>query len=80
MISKQVLFRVYERPDTFRKSGKEWALSAQLVGHKPWTIKAWEMKPSEALVADTKEIVMRSFEFYHKHLHIPRFEMSVVDV
>lgn len=32
------------------------------------------------MIADTKETVLRAFEFYHKHLHIPHFEMNIVDV
>ena len=80
MISKQIHFRLYERPNVHRKYGKEWALNAQLVGHEAWTLKTWESKPAEKTIADTKETIMRSFEFYHRHLQIPHFEMDVVDV
>lgn len=80
MISKQIHFRLSERTNVHRKSGKEWVLNAQLVGHDTWTIKTWGKKPAEKTIADTKETIMRAFEFYHRHLHIPRFEMDVVDV
>jgi hypothetical protein len=80
MISKQIHFRLFERPNAHRKSGKEWALNAQFVGHEAWTLKTWESKPAEKTVADTKETILRAFEFYHSHLQIPHFEMDVVDV
>ena len=67
-------------PNVHRKYGKEWALNTQLVGHEAWTLKTWESKPAEKTIADTKETIMRSFEFYHRHLQIPHFEMGVVDV
>ena len=77
MISTQIQFRLYERINVHRRSGKEWALSAQLVGCDAWTLKTWERKPVEKTITDTKETIMRAFEFYHNHLHIPRFEMDV---
>lgn len=80
MISKQIYFRLLERPNVHRKSGKEWALNAQLAGHGEWTFRTWEKKPAEKTVADTKETIMRALEFYHRHLRIPSFEMDVVDV
>lgn len=80
MVSKQINFRLVERTNVHRKSGKEWALNAQLVGHDAWTLKTWEKKPAEKAIADTKETIMRALEFYHRHLQITRFEMDVVDV
>lgn len=80
MISKQVHFRLYERPNIHRKSGKEWALSAQFVGHQSWTIKCWEKEPSATTINDVKETAMRCFEFYHRHLQIPSFCMEEVTI
>jgi len=79
MIGKQIIFSLYERNNVYRKSGKEWALNAQLIGHYTWTMKTWESKPAEKTVADTIKTILRAFEYYHKHLQIPPFEMEVVD-
>lgn len=78
MISTQVHFWVDERTNSFYKSGKEWALHVQLVGYEPWVITTWDSKPSTVTIATTKTIVMRSFEFYHRHLRIPTFKMEDV--
>jgi len=80
MINKQIHFQLFERHNVHRKSRKEWALNAQFAGHGAWTLKTWESKPAEKTVADTKETILRAFEFYHSHLQIPHFEMDVVDV
>ena len=80
MFSNQVHFRLYERPNSFRESGKDWVLSAQFVGHSSWVIRSWENKPSDEAIEDVKTIAMRCFEFYHRHLHIPSFDMNVVDI
>ena len=80
MISKQIRFWLVERTNVHRKSGKEWALNAQFVGHGVWTLKTWESKPAEKTIADTKETILRAFEVYHRHLQIPDFEMDVVDI
>lgn len=80
MFSNQVHFRLYERTNAFRKAGKDWALSAQFVGDQLWVIRSWENKPSDNTVEDTKAIAMRCFEFYHRHLKIPSFNMDVVDI
>ena len=79
MISTKIHFWISERKNSYTQSGRDWALCAQLVGHYVWVIKTWEKKPSEETVADTKETIMRAFEFYHKHLQIPYFEMEIVD-
>jgi len=79
MISNQVRFQFYERPNAFRKSGKEWALSVQFVNNDPWVIKDWEKEPTPEIVEDVKKVAMRCFEFYHNHLQIPRFDITQVD-
>ena len=79
MISNTVCFSLTERVNCHRKSGKEWALSAQL-GSVSWTIKTWEKEPAEKTVEDVKELAMRCFELYHVHLQIPRFNLKREDV
>lgn len=80
MISNKVYFRLYERSNSFRKSGKEFVLSVQFVDHEPWVIKDWEQMPSQKTVDETKQLAMRCFEFYHRHLQIPSFNVTQVDI
>ena len=79
MVSNRVCFKLIERVNCHRKSGKEWALSVKLRDFS-WTIKTWEREPAEKTVEDTKELVMRCFEVYHAHLQIPRFNLKRDDV
>ena len=78
MIPDQIVFRVEQRDNTFRETGTEWVLKAQMVGHQPWVLKTWEKPPSDAIIKEHKTIIMRSFEFYHRHLKIPPFDLSEV--
>ena len=82
MISTKIAFSLVGRKNVHRKSGREWALewalNAQLVGHEVWTIKTWERKPTASEVADTEQVIIRAFEFYHDHLRIPSFKMDIV--
>ena len=32
------------------------------------------------MIKDIQEIILRSFEFYHKHLTIPSFNMNVENI
>ena len=80
MIPNQVHFRLIERPDKFLRTGKEWALMVQFVGHSPWTLKTWEKRPNDKNVEDAKGIILRSFEMYHKHLTIPKFDVEAHNV
>lgn len=78
MIPTHVSFRLYDRRNSFKKSGREWALSAQFKDYQSWVIKIWgNKKPSDEEVEDVKKVVMRSFEFYHRHLQIPDFNMTI---
>jgi hypothetical protein len=79
MIETTVAFSVIERPNTFKKAGKEWALNVKIGDHNHWTLKTWDTNPRESAVEDTKEVILRAFEFYHRHLSIPRFKITVVD-
>ena len=82
MISKQITFWVQERRNVHSRQGREWALNAQLVGHPFWTLKVWDSRPTEERVEEVKNIIQRAFDFYHKHLQIPPFELkeTVVEV
>ena len=73
---KSVTFFVEDRPNCFAKTGKEWALHAGFDKDNKWTVHTWEAKPSKQAVQDAIDIAMRSFEFYHRHLEIPRFELK----
>jgi hypothetical protein len=84
MINPNIRFYLEERPNVFRKSGIEYALNIQLGDSDGsfldlWTMKTWESKPSEKTINDTKELIMRSFEFYHRHLHIPQFNINEIE-
>ena len=79
MVSNQVQFRVYKRDNTFAKTGKEWALSVNFVDSAPWVIKTWEKQPAQSTIVDIIDVIMKSFEIYHKHLSIPPFTLSIVE-
>lgn len=71
-----VKFELIERIDTFRKGGKEWALTCLIEPDHRWTLCAWGTKPTQVTVAFAKELVLRSFEFYHKHLRLIPFNVK----
>ena len=78
MIETKINFRVDERTNRFSKNGKEWVLYAKLRDHESWVLKTWDKKPTPDMIKDIQEIILRSFEFYHKHLTIPSFKMKII--
>lgn len=78
MIANKIRFIVYKRINVHCKNNDEWALDAQFEHRHRWTIKTWEKEPGEKEIDETKEIIIRAFEFYHKHLEIPRFNLTVL--
>lgn len=80
MISKQIKFSLDKRRNVFCEDHIKWALTACFDGlhSNPWTITSWEgeNEPSNTEVEKTKDIIMRSFEFYHNHLRIPSFDLT----
>jgi len=80
MICKHVKFWVTERINTFKPSGTEWALYAVFADkvqyRDSWTIKTWDKRPSEETIQEAVEIIIRSFEFYHRSVRIPSFDVT----
>lgn len=76
MIDNEISFWL-DRPTTL--GNKQWILFARIGSRPSWVLKLWENKPTDKEVEDCKTLILRSFEFYHKHLEIPRFEMREVD-
>ena len=77
MIEDTVQFYIIKRRNTFVDKGYEWALNARIGSHDTgWTICTFDLKPTENQIKNTKEIIMRSFEYYHLHLRIPPFKMK----
>lgn len=74
---KTVAFFTEERLNCFAKNGKEWALYAYFDRDNKWTVHTWEIKPSKKAIQETIDIAMRAFEFYHRSLKIPRFELKI---
>ena len=79
MIGKQIGFTLLERKNRYRESGKEYAFNVSFVGQGWWTFTTWEKKPSDVIVEEMKDVVLRSFEFYHRHLAMPDYDIKVVD-
>lgn len=75
----KIIFRLDERLSSHRKSGREWALDVRFAGEEAWTMKTWEHKPAEKTIEDTKNIIVRAFEFYHKSIVLPVFEIDEID-
>lgn len=77
-----VKFWVEERKNPDRRSGKEWALYIRFVGWEgrgSWCMATWEKKPTDQQVEDTKYIVKRAMEVYHRHFTIPYFNLEEVE-
>ena len=75
MIPEQITFWV-EKRKSFGKD--EWALHAQFADHPHWTLKTWPKEPTKKQKDQAIKLIMRSFEFYHRHLHIPSFRLKDV--
>lgn len=74
MTPKKATFFVNERQV---RGETEWAGMVQLDGAPAWCIFEWGRKPSEQEIQDFITIATRSFEVYHKHLTIPRYDLQV---
>jgi hypothetical protein len=72
-MKRKIIFRLDERLNLHRQSGKEWALNVRFSGNGTWTMKTWEHKPSEKVIEETKNIVIRAFEFYHSNMEVPPY-------
>ena len=80
MFPKNVQFFLRERPNSFLKSRKDWALSVKIDDKDPWVVEAWAKKPNEHVIENVINLVVRSFEIYHKHIQIPQFKIDVSEI
>lgn len=80
MIGHRVIFECEERHNNYSKSGTEWALYVRFPNDDRWVVKTWKRRPSNVDIDEIKDIVLRSFEFYHKNLRIPPFHISATVV
>jgi hypothetical protein len=78
MISNEVSFRVYERPNTFSPTGTEWAFYCRSGDHEEWVITSWAYRPNDEEVQQAKDVAFRAFEMHHRHMRIPPFNLSEV--
>lgn len=74
LIMNKPHFYIEKRINVFAKNGHEWVLNVQL-NQEIWTLTSWNKKPSTEDVQMAVNLVMRSFEVYHKQLvhFIPAF-------
>lgn len=79
MIPNQIIYRIKERHNVHVKGDTEWALMLQFTGYPSWTLQTWSSKPTQKTVEETLQTMIRSFEFYHRHLSIPRFELEMIE-
>lgn len=69
-----------ERVNTYRKSGKEWAICVQMAewnGTGRWCIHAQEEQPTKEQIAIITSAFLRGCEFYHRHIVKPTFSMAL---
>ena len=74
MISNEISFTVEKR---YVGRSAEWALFARFKDCDRWCLYTWDKEPSEKSIKDVKDLVLRSFEVYHRHLEIPPFNLEV---
>ena len=74
MNETMVQFYIRKRKNTFVSKGYEWEFNAR-IGDLMQTLCTFDLKPTKNQLKNTKDIIMRSFEFYHSHLRIPAFNM-----
>lgn len=79
MIGKKVEFNLIERGNIFNDDGKEWHLMIRFANLDWWTVDTWKKKPKKKELERYKSMIIRSFEFYHAHLYIPRFDIDVIE-
>lgn len=75
--SNKIIWKVEERRNTFTKSGKEWALEVNFLNSDVWALKTWSEKPNEIEIKDTANLAIRAMDFYHCHLEIPGFNITL---
>lgn len=69
-----VQFRIEERVNVHTKQKNEYAFDVRIDEKTWWTVMTFNEKPSIEQEDDLKNIVMRSFEIYHRNLTIPQFD------
>lgn len=75
-----VQFFIEERTNVYSKKGREWALNCKIGDCDIWTLKTYNSKPRVKTVEKDTTLILRSFEFYHRHLEIPMFELEKENV
>jgi hypothetical protein len=85
MFKNKINFRLSQRPNTFVKPKKDWALYAWFEGDdqysNAWVIESWLKKPTEKQLDQTITMIIRSIEFYYKRgIRKPDFKLDVEQV
>ena len=85
MFKNKINFRLCQRPNTFVKPKKDWALYAWFDGDHQysdsWVLESWLKKPSEKELDQTITLIIRTMEFYYKRgIRKPDFKMDVGEV
>jgi hypothetical protein len=75
VIPSTITFDVEKRVHSFAPRG-EWALYGRFPGETRWVFCTWNKEPTNTEVLAAKELILRSFEFYHIHLDIPTFAVK----
>jgi hypothetical protein len=78
MIDNTVSFWINKRTNKYAKKGYEWAFNMQIGHGFAHTICTFDLIPTENLINQTKEIILRTMEVYHAHLKIPAFKMKEI--
>jgi hypothetical protein len=76
MTPKTAEFYIEKRRNVHAPKGQEWALNVSFDNASPWTLRTWHDTPDESDIDDAIRLVTRAFEVYHRHLHVPRFDLS----
>lgn len=71
----KIRFVMNERPNIHAKTGREWALDGTM-GDDWWTYKTYSKKPTDKVLNRDKELILRSMEIYHHHIHINNFRVK----
>jgi len=70
--------RMCTQIDSVPEKKEEWVLKCKMGDCSFWCFKVYEDYPSEGTIKRDIQLIMKSFEFYHKHLEIPEFSLQPI--
>lgn len=73
---RKISFYFDKRKNVFTQNNVEWYLSARIDKHE-WVLCCWDEEPDDDCVEFMTKTILRSMEFYHQTLVVPKFDLQV---